>query len=314
MITIMIRKQFWVLGIVGMLLPGLFACSGDSNATRSAKALPGGRPRIVVTYGMVGSVVRDVVGSKADVVVLMPNGADPHEWSPSAKDVQSMLRADLVIENGLGLEGKLQTPLERVRAAKINVFTASDHVAVRRVKAGEGAEPDDPDQAPGAQDPHIWMDPLTMTQWIGPLVAVLKDVGVEVDAATVEADLARLNDEVASILGSVPAGQRKLVTGHESLGYLAERYGYALIGAVIPSVSSQAEASAGELAELKKKIKEAGVSVIFTEIGTPGATVKAIGADSGAKVVELSTHTLPKDGTYRTFMKDIATKIATALR
>ena len=125
-----------------------------------------------------------------------------------------------------------------------------------------------------------------------------------------ESELDALNTEVAAILDTVPADGRKLVTGHESLGYLAERYGYELIGAVIPAITTQAEASAGELADLSKKITAAGVPAIFTELGTPAATVEALGADTGVKVVELSTHTLPEDGSYATFMTDIANTIA----
>lgn len=269
----------------------------------------------MVTYSVLGSVVRDVVGDSGDVVVLMPNGADPHEWSPSAKDIETMSKADLVIENGLGLEGNLQDPLKDVKANGVPVFTVSDHITVRKVKAGEGADPTDDDQAPGAEDPHLWMDPLTMKQWVGPLVAELKAIGVDVSssAAKVEGDLDALNAEVEAIVAKVPAANRKLVTGHESMGYFAERYGFQLIGAIIPAITSQAEASAGELAALTEKIEAAGVSAIFAEIGTPAATVEAIASDAGAKVVELSTHNLTDDGTYRSFMLSIANTVSDAL-
>lgn len=301
----------------------LAACGGGSSATNStaSEAQSQGasapeRASVVVTYPVLGSVVKEVVGDAADVTVLMPNGADPHEWSPSAKDIETMLAADLVIDNGLGLEGNLQDPLAQAEAEGVDVFTVADHITVRTVKAGEGAEPDDPDQAPGAEDPHLWMDPLTMKQWVAPLVTELAALGVDTgdNGAQVESELDSLNTEVAGILDTVPADRRKLVTGHESLGYLAERYGYTLVGAVIPAITSQAEASAGELAALAEKITAAGVPAIFTEIGTPAATVEAIAADTGAKVVELSTHNLPQDQSYRTFMVDIANKIAGGLR
>jgi zinc/manganese transport system substrate-binding protein len=268
-----------------------------------------------VTYSVLGSIVKDVVGSAGDVVVLMPNGANPHEWSPSAKDVELMLKADLVIDNGLGLEGNLQDPLKQAKADGVRVFTVADHITVRKVKAGEGTDASDPDQAAGADDPHLWMDPLTMKQWIAPLVSTLKDVGIDTAARgpKVESDLDSLNANVESILGRVPANRRKLVTGHESMGYFAERYKFQLIGAIIPSITSQAEASAGELAHLTDKIRKAGVPAVFAEIGTPAATVRAIAGDTGTKVVELSTHNLPADGTYRSFMLDIATTITDSL-
>lgn len=305
----------------------LAACGGGtstspagSTSAGSANSSPSGSPAdpasIVVTYSVLGAVVKDVVGEAAQVTVLMPNGTDPHEWSPSAQDVQAILGADLVVDNGLELEGKVQDPLGQAKAKGVTVFTVADHITVRTVKAGEGAEADDPDQAPGAQDPHLWTDPLTMKQWITPFAAAVKTLGVDVsaNAARVEGGLTELDGQVRSALATVPADRRKLVTGHESLGYFAERYDFQLIGAVVPAITSQAEASAGELAELTKKVKAAQAPAIFTEIGTPKATVDAVARDSGAKVVELSTHNLPADGTYRTFVLDLANTLANGLK
>ena len=297
--------------VMGASLLALGGCSGAASKPNVVA-----KPQIVVTYSVLGSVVTDVVGTMADVTVLMPNGADPHEWSPSAKDIEKMSAADLIIDNGLGLEGNMQDPLQEAKADGVAVFAVSDHVTVRTVKAGEGADPSDADQAPGAQDPHLWLDPLTMQQWIAPLVAELKQLGLDVSAsgARVEQALAALNAEVEEVLATVPAGRRSLVTGHESMGYFAERYGFTLVGAVIPAITSQAEASAGELAALADKIDAAGVPAIFVEIGTPAATVRAVADDTGTKVVELSTHNLTDDGTYRSFMLQIATTVADALR
>ena len=292
-----------VLGVVSS------ACGSGASANVAR------RPQIVVTYSVLGAVVKQVVGEAGDVVVLMPNGANPHEWSPSAKDVEKMLKATLVIDNGLGLEGNLRDPLKQAKANGVRVFTVADHITVRKVKAGEGTNVGDPDQSAGADDPHLWMDPLTMKQWIQPLVSALHDVGIDATSsgAKVSADLDSLNADVQSIVARIPLARRRLVTGHESLGYFAQRYQFTLIGAIIPAITSQAEASAGQLAALVEKIRQAKVPAIFAEIGTPAATVAAIAGDSGAKLVELSTHNLPADGTYRSFMLNIATTVAGAL-
>jgi zinc/manganese transport system substrate-binding protein len=302
-----------LLAGAALVLP---ACGVTSSTSADSSTSGSKRPQVVVTSPVLGTVVRTVMGDAGDVRVLMPNGSDPHEWSPSARDIQAVLNADLVVENGLGLESGLQDPIKEAKAKGVDVFTVTDHITVRKVKAGEGAEADDPDQAPGADDPHLWMDPLTMKQWVQAFVPALTKAGIEGSAniSKVEADLDALNTEVAGILDRVPAERRRLVTGHESLGYLAERYHYQLVGAVVPSLTSQGEPSARELADLTTKIKAAQVPAIFTEIGTPKATAEAIGKDTGTKVVELSTHTLPADGSYRTFMLDIANTIAGALR
>ncbi len=143
------------------------------------------------------------------------------------------------------------------------------------------------------------------------LSAIGLDVTTQISAEV--AALEALDGEVEAILAAVPAADRQLVTGHESLGYFARRYEFTLVGAVVPSISSQAESSAGELAELKEQIEASGVPAIFTELGTPADVVEAIAGETGASVVELGTHALPDDGAYSTFMIEIATKIAEAL-
>ena len=119
---------------------------------------------------------------------------------------------------------------------------------------------------------------------------------------------------ITTLVDSLPEGNRKLVTGHESLGYFADRYGFKLVGAIIPSLNSQAEVSAADLAALKTLIQENQVKAIFSEVGTPQAISDAIGRETGVKVVELSTHILPSDGSYFTFMHDLAQTIVENLR
>jgi zinc/manganese transport system substrate-binding protein len=138
------------------------------------------------------------------------------------------------------------------------------------------------------------------------------DLGIDVSAraAELEARLVTLDEDVAAILEVVPVEQRKLVTGHESLGYFADRYRFRLVGAIIPSLTSQAEPSAAQLAALVDEITAEGVKAIFTELGTSPAVAQAIGDETGVKVVELTSHALPPDGTYATLMTDIATLVA----
>jgi zinc/manganese transport system substrate-binding protein len=115
------------------------------------------------------------------------------------------------------------------------------------------------------------------------------------------------------MVAAIPEENRKLVTGHESMGYFAQRYGFKLVGAIIPSLSSQAEVSASELAALKELIEGNSVKAIFTELGTPAAVANAISEETGVQVVELTTHSLPDDGSYFTFLRNIASTITNAL-
>jgi zinc/manganese transport system substrate-binding protein len=288
----------------------LGACSSDDGGQSSP-----GRPTVVVTYSVLGAVVQQAVGDSADVVVLMPNGADPHEWAPSARDIASLQDADLVVRNGLDLEGGLLDALDTASDDGVPTFVASDHVEVRRVGAGEGLPTDDPDQAEGAEDPHLWMDPLAMRDVVAALGPVLADAGIDATAsvAATIADLEALDATVRDIVAAIPADRRLLVTGHESLGWFADRYDFRLVGTIVPSLSSAAEVSSSELAALAERIADTGATVIFTETGTPSGVAEAIADDTGATVVELPTVALPDDGSYSSFLVANATLIADAL-
>ena len=283
----------------------------------SAPAATPGRKNIVVTYSVLGAVIKDLVGDRANVIVPMPNGQDPHDWEPSAKDIETIMKADLVVQNGLGLEGGLEKTLEQAKQAGVKFFTASDHIIIRQVGQDEGLPTGDPDQAAGAEDPHLWMDPIMIKMVVEALAPQLKtDLGIDVSdrASDLAARLDRLDQQVKDMVDGLPEANRKLVTGHESMGYFAQRYGFKLVGAIIPSLTSQAEVSASDLAGLKKLIQDNGVKAIFAELGAPQAVAAAIGSETGVKVVQLSTHSLPDDGSYFTFMRNLATTLTDALK
>ena len=305
------RKYIIAAALMTLVLFSTLACQPGAVTSNTSKK------SIVVTYSILGSIVKDLVGDKANVTVSIPNGLDPHEWEPSAKDIETINKADLVIENGIGLEGGMQKTLQVARDNGVKFFTASDYITVRHVGTGEGIPSGDPDQAIGAADPHLWMDPLNMKSIVIALAPVLmKDFGLDVSsqAVSLENQLDALNTEVASTVAIVPQEGRNLVTGHESMGYFAQRYSFKLVGVIIPSISSQAEVSAADLAALKTAIIDNQVKSIFTELGTSPVVSKAIGDETGVKVVELTTHALPSDGSYFTFMRNIANVITTALK
>ena len=294
--------------VLTLILLGTLSCQPSTSSPKKS---------VVVTYSILGSIVKELVGDEAIVTVSVPNGLDPHEWDPSAKDIEAINKADLVIENGLGLEEGMEKTLQAARNSGVKFLTASDYITIRHVGTGEGIPSGDPDQIVGAPDPHLWMDPLTMKSIVIALAPeLMKNLGLDVtsQALNLESQLDSLNQEVANTVAAIPPENRKLVTGHESMGYLAQRYGFKLVGVIIPSLSSQAEVSAADLAALKKAIQDNRVKAIFTELGTSPAVAKAIGDETGVKVVELKPVTLPSDGSYFTFMRDIAGVTTAALR
>jgi zinc/manganese transport system substrate-binding protein len=301
-------KYVLIAILVMLLLVGSLSCQSSTSG-------PG--KHIVVTYSVLGSIVKELVGDKATVTVSISNGLDPHEWEPSAKDIEAINKADLVVENGLGLESGMEKTLQRARNSGVKFFTASDYISVRHVGPGEGIPSDDPDQVIGAPDPHLWMDPIAVKSVVSGLASeLMKDLNLDVSsqALDLESRLDSLNGEVADMVATIPQEDRKLVTGHESMGYFAQRYDFKLVGVIIPSLSTQADVSAGDLAAVKKAIEDNHVKAIFTELGTSSAVAKRIGDETGVKVVELTTHALPSDGSYFTFLRNIASVIVNALK
>lgn len=290
---------------------GLFASCSSGGSSSSDTT-----PSIVVTYSAIGDVVSRLVGDAAMVTVLIPNGQDQHDFMPSAQDVETINNASLVVSNGLDLEEGLEDSLLQAEKSGVAMFHIADHVTLLDAATTDeaaGAEKE-VGHDHGTEDPHVWLDPETLAEAIPALAEALKlatgkDFAQE--ATAVVGELTALSAKVRDIMTTVDAC--KLVTGHDSLGYFAARYGCTVIGAVIPGFSTAAEASAGSLADLKDVAKENGVKAIFTELGTPADVAAQIAKEVGVDVVELSTHVLPENGGYDDMMTQLATAIAGGL-
>jgi zinc/manganese transport system substrate-binding protein len=271
-----------------------------------------GRPVVVVTTTVLGSVVRDVVGDAAQVDVVMPNGADPHEYQPSARQIAAIDHADLVVDNGLGLEAGLTDALDQARSDGVPFYTATDHVTLRRFS------PDEADEIAehGPYDPHVWTDPIAMAEVVaglGPALRAHLGIDVAARARAEERSLRALDRGLRADLADIPPARRVLVTGHESMGYFAARYGFRLVGALLPSLSSQAEASASHLSGLAATVERERVPAIFAEAGEPSSLTSAIEDDTGVRVVTIDTERLPEGEGYAGFMRDIAAGIREGL-
>ena len=347
---LVIAATLVTLLIAGCGSGGDAAGGGAATSTTDEVAAPD-RPTIVVTYSVLGAVVSELVGDAAEVVVIMPNGVDPHDYRPSARDVETISSADFVVVNGLGLEESLLDAIEQAEAAGVPVFEATDAITVRSFGEGttghgdhkhddghdhdeghehaeepataEGGSPDEAESHDGADahghgagDPHFWVDPVAMNDVVRALtVELTAELGLDLAAtsAALQAELTELDARTRETLSVIPPERRLLVTGHESMGYFADRYDFELVGALIPATTSQAAPSAAELADLRQQIQTLGVPVIFNELGTPPALSRAISEETGVRVIELGTHSLPEDGSYVTFIDEIAGRIAEGL-
>jgi len=292
------------------------ATDGAVTSTPTAVELP----NIVVTYSVLASVVRELVDGVAVVQTLIPDGQDPHDYEPSARDIETLNRADFVVANGLHFEAGLDAALERLGSSGRPIFYVIEHVTARLQNDdhtddhGHGDDAADDGHDHGSIDVHVWTSPATLVDMIQPLAADIGAVlGVDLTSAAVDlvASLNALDSEIIDVMATIPICE--LITGHNELGYFADRYGCTLIGTVIPSSTTTAEASAGQLSALKKTVAQHGASVIFTSLGTPQAVAEQIARESGVRVVELSTHVMGEADSYGAFIRRLAGDIAGAL-
>jgi zinc/manganese transport system substrate-binding protein len=266
---------------------------------------------VVATTTVLGDIVSNIVGDAATVAVLLPIGADPHEFRASAQQVALMESSVLVVANGLGLEPGLEDVLESLESDGQSVLWVGERLStLRRV--------DD-----GPADPHVWMDPLQMVEATTAIVAeldrILPDGGWGDRGEDYVTDLVALDLEIAELLGVSSGGDdRVLVTNHDSLGYFAARYRLEVVGVVVQGGSTLAEPSSSDLADLVATLRQTGITTIFAETTEPTALVESVAAEVGdVAVVELFIGSLGGPGsgaeTYIEMLRTDATLIAAGL-
>ena len=304
----------------------LVAITGVAVLTLAGCAMPGGAgsdgPSVVATTTVLGDVAGRVAQCGGlDVATLIPVGADPHDYSPSSAEVRDVVRADLVIANGLGLEEGLGSALESAREDGATLLEVAPLLEPREMGS---ADHDDGDaqNADGALDPHVWLDVSRMADaaaLIGAeLAQVTGDDALIACGEQVAAELMATDAEVRAILDAIPEDSRVLVTDHDAFGYFARAYGFEVAGVVIPGGSTMAEPSSAELAALAAVVREVGVRTIFANTAHQTVLIEALAAEVGqVGVVELYVESVGVPGSgaedYAGMMLTNARLIAQAL-
>jgi ABC-type Zn uptake system ZnuABC Zn-binding protein ZnuA len=241
----------------------------------------------------------------------MPPGTDPHAFQPTPSDIERLTSADLVIVNGAGLEATFDKYLEDIDPDKIVV--ASEGLETRTPGPGEPGhdhaheehgdethadeehadeEHADEEHAHGDSDPHFWLDPTLVQTYVDNIAAAFEKAdpdGAEdyaANAAAFNEELTELDERTSEAVAAVPKDRRKLVMNHASHGYWADRYGFEVVGAVIPSVSTGSAPTAQDLAELLETIDREGVPAIFVQVGENPDLADQIASDAGVTVVD----------------------------
>ncbi|HST43559.1 MAG TPA: metal ABC transporter substrate-binding protein [Conexibacter sp.] len=289
-----------LLSLAAVAALAVAGCGSDDDGANGGATTSGGADvgsvNVVATTTVLGDLAREIGGGAVEVTQLLQPNSDPHDYEPRPDDVVATSKASLVLESGDGLDEWIEDVVDQ-SAGNPTLLDVAETLPVQR--SGEDEEHDhaEEDHAEdehaeeehdhGDVDPHWWHDPTN----------------VEAAAATVRDALTRANPEgralyarnadayvakvraldrgIRQCLAGVPAAQRKLVTDHDALGYFADRYDVEIVGAVIPSLTTQAQPSAGDVADLAKLIRREGVRAVFPESGSNRKLPEAVAQETG---------------------------------
>jgi ABC-type Zn uptake system ZnuABC Zn-binding protein ZnuA len=249
----------------------LFLAAAVGAAGCGDDSAPGEEVTAVATTTQVADLLRQVGGERVHVEGMLRPGGDPHDYEPRPSDVAAVAGAAAVFRSGGEVDDWLADVIDNA-GSHAELVTLID--SVRRL----------------GDDPHWWQDPTNAVRAVDAIRAALTKAdprGRAAFARNAERTLRRLrvlDREIAACIGRVPPAKRKIVTTHDALGYFARRYGVEVVGAVIPSLSTQAQASAGDVQRLVDQIRREGVEAVFPESAVNPDIERAIAREAGARI------------------------------
>lgn len=254
------------------------ACGGKSSAPAATPSA--GKLKVVATTVQITALTKEVGGDRIALTGLIPAGADPHEFEPRASDLAAIEDVQLILRHGIGLDGWLDGTLKA--GTKARVVTVTDGISLLK---GEESDKE-------IDDPHVWHDPEDDKIMVANIAAALdaadpaNKAQYDAAAAAYEQKLDDTKRQVQAILNEIPPDGRKLVTNHDAFGYFAKAFGLQIVGAVIPSVSTEAEPSAQDTAALLDTIRKENVKAIFAESSVNAKLATTLANDAGVKIVD----------------------------
>jgi manganese/zinc/iron transport system substrate-binding protein len=267
------KNQLWIA----------FLLFFSACASPAGQGSAGGPLRVVATTGMVGDVAARLGGEHVAVTTLMGPGVDPHLYKASESDVRKLAEADLILYNGLHLEGKMGDVLVKLARTRPVVAVTED---LPRESLRE------PPEFLGQYDPHVWFDVSLWAQTVAPVERELArlDPAHAADYAdrrrALEAELTELDAWVKERITAIPEQQRVLVTAHDAFGYFGRRYGMRVVG--LQGISTLAEAGLSDVERVVREILDARVPAIFVESSVPRKSIEAVQAAVGARGFEVA--------------------------
>ncbi len=272
-----------------VLLSSVGVLTGACGPIGSDQAAGGPLP-VVATFSVVADLVRHVGGEHVTVTTLVGPGLDTHTFNPTPADGTALADTQLIFENGADFEGWLDDLYVSTGSHATRV-RLSDGVELLEANHAEDAGADAQADERGRHDPHIWhsVDNASL------MVRNIRDALISADpthktdyeanAQAYTAELQALDTWVFDQVQTLPLERRKLVTTHDTFGYFAERYGFEILGTVLPTTTEGASPSAQELAALVDAVRAAGVPAVFAENVTSNSLINQVATEAGVRVV-----------------------------
>jgi ABC-type Zn uptake system ZnuABC Zn-binding protein ZnuA len=278
---------------------------------------------VLASTSFLADIAQNVAGGRAEVKSLLPLGADPHSYQAAPSDVAKIAESDVLILNGIEYEHFIEPLIENAGGERLIVIATNGlnpHPAEEHAEETESGEGD----VHEAGDPHLWLNPnlvVTYVENIRDGLTKADPEGADVYRVNAEAyieELKSLDAWIVEQVNAIPKERRLLVTNHEALGYFAERYGFEVVDTILPSFSSEAGASAQEIAAVVESIKSSGAPAIFLSEVENEKLANQIADETGVKVVsDLYFETLTNGApaaTYIDMMKHNVSRIVDALK
>jgi ABC-type Zn uptake system ZnuABC Zn-binding protein ZnuA len=269
-----------VLSILGgiVLIALVGACGGQGQG--SSESATGGKLKVVASTTQIGDFVSQVGGDVVDASQILQPNSDPHDYEPRPEDVQAISGANLVFVNGDNLDSWMDNIVSQAGGSP-TVVDLSEGVPERLPGESSGAEA-------SKYDPHWWHDPRNAEAAVTEIRDALDKADpdhedqYDKNADAYVGKIEQLDKSIQACMDQVPEDQRKLVTDHDAFNYFADHYGIKVVGAIIPSQSTEAQPSASETADLILLIKSENVKAIFPESSINPNLAQTIARETGA--------------------------------
>lgn len=296
------RLIFWVISIsiAGLLISTSGCSSKDDNGPKASpnqQVQSKSVQKKLLIYASIYPMydfVKNIGKDKIELKQMLPLGAEPHAWEPTAKLMAELEKADVFIYNGAGIEPWVDKLTKSIKNEKLVVVDASKNVELLRLYHHDENDDEDSDHEHGQYDPHIWLDPINASKQ----AESIKNALVKIDNDNKEFyeknyidfsdKLKSLDNKYKDELGSLK--KRDIVVAHDAFGYLAKRYG--LVQIAVRGITPEEEPSSARMAKISETIRDREVKYVFFESLTSPKLSEVIASETGAKTAVLN----PIDG------------------